>query len=360
MSARGLAPARVSPDFVSRRSPRLARKKVDIGSGHPLTPTKSRSLCKASSGIAVPLAEVSTRVSTTAPGVSFERIRIEAAVGGTPGDSSTIDEVFVVPGNPGVPGFYERFAQTLWRELNGAAAVEVVGYVGHTEQDVGTKHTKWFTLGEQVEHVTAEIVGSGGGNTTKLRRRGTQHRGGNRASRDETAPFADNASRRFDAFRVDEPEVGVTEFLEFLSAGPAAGSFRGRLGTRFEKNTPRLFKKSLHERHGRLRYEKHPRLAQVRIGGEHGADGQNRVRGAGGPARGRGRLRRGFETTRRQSFVSVLRRYVLHFPNPASLIAHTRLTLSFIYLRRPLGADVAGEFVRPEIRKPGRVGGAIQ
>ena len=165
MSARGLAPARVSPDFVSRRSPRLARKKVDIGSGHPLTPTKSRSLCKASSGIAVPLAEVSTRVSTTAPGVSFERIRIEAAVGGTPGDSSTIDEVFVVPGNPGVPGFYERFAQTLWRELNGAAAVEVIGYVGHTEQDVGTKHTKWFTLGEQVEHVTAEIVGSGGGET---------------------------------------------------------------------------------------------------------------------------------------------------------------------------------------------------
>ena len=167
MSARGLAPARVSPDFVSRRSPRLARKKVDIGSGHPLTPTKSRSLCKASSGIAVPLAEVSTRVSTTAPGVSFERIRIEAAVGGTPGDSSTIDEVFVVPGNPGVPGFYERFAQTLWRELNGAAAVEVIGYVGHTEQDVGTKHTRWFTLGEQVEHVTAEIVGSGGGKHDK-------------------------------------------------------------------------------------------------------------------------------------------------------------------------------------------------
>ena len=168
MSARGLAPARVSPDFVSRRSPRLARKKVDIGSGHPLkSSSKSRSLCKASSGIAVPLAEVSTRVSTTAPGVSFERIRIEAAVGGTPGDSSTIDEVFVVPGNPGVPGFYERFAQTLWRELNGAAAVEVVGYVGHTEQDVGTKHTKWFTLGEQVEHVTAEIVGSGGGKHDK-------------------------------------------------------------------------------------------------------------------------------------------------------------------------------------------------
>ena len=117
---------------------------------------------RASNSIAAPTAESSVHVSTTATDVSFERIRIEAAVAGENAKSSFgFDEVFVIPGNPGVPGFYERYARTLWAELDGTASVEVVGYVGHTEFDLGTKHTKWFTLGEQVEHVTAEITKKG-------------------------------------------------------------------------------------------------------------------------------------------------------------------------------------------------------
>lgn len=117
---------------------------------------------RASNSIAAPTAESSVHVSTTATDASFERIRIEAAVAGENAKSSFgFDEVFVIPGNPGVPGFYERYARTLWAELDGTASVEVVGYVGHTEFDLGTKHTKWFTLGEQVEHVTAEITKKG-------------------------------------------------------------------------------------------------------------------------------------------------------------------------------------------------------
>lgn len=116
-----------------------------------------------------PVADLAVHFSTTSADVPFERISIEAAVPLDDEDAGAFDEVFVVPGNPGVPGFYERFAKGIWTQLEGKARVSVIGYVGHTASDLGVDG--WFSLEEQVEHVTAEIVngrGSSWGTTSKL------------------------------------------------------------------------------------------------------------------------------------------------------------------------------------------------
>ena len=155
MSSRGVAAAAVSP--AARRSPRLARR-----GAAPATPAIARgSRTKASSSVS-PVADLAVRVSTTSADVPFERISIEAAVPSTASkDAAAFDEVFVIPGNPGVPGYYERFAKTIWCHLEGRSKVSVIGYVGHTASDLGV--TRWFSLAEQVEHVTAEIVKGRGG-----------------------------------------------------------------------------------------------------------------------------------------------------------------------------------------------------
>ena len=59
--------------------------------------------------------------------------------------------VFVVPGNPGVARFYESFAVELGERLD-ARAVDVVGYLGHTEKKRPNR-SEWFTLEEQKAHV---------------------------------------------------------------------------------------------------------------------------------------------------------------------------------------------------------------
>ena len=59
--------------------------------------------------------------------------------------------MFVVPGNPGVASFYETFASSLSERLD-ARAVDVVGYLGHTERDRPGRR-EWFTLDEQKAHV---------------------------------------------------------------------------------------------------------------------------------------------------------------------------------------------------------------
>ena len=58
-------------------------------------------------------------------------IRVRAREEGERGKKT---RVFVVPGNPGVPAFYETFALALG-EATAAASVEVVGYLGHTVED---------------------------------------------------------------------------------------------------------------------------------------------------------------------------------------------------------------------------------
>ena len=151
MSSRGAAAAAVSP--AARRSPRLARRATA-----PVTSGIARgSKTKASSQ---PVADLAVHFSTTSADVPFERISIEAAVPLDDEDAGAFDEVFVVPGNPGVPGFYERFAKGIWTQLEGRCRVSVIGYVGHTASDLGVNG--WFSLAEQVEHVTAEIVNGRG------------------------------------------------------------------------------------------------------------------------------------------------------------------------------------------------------
>ena len=124
-----------------------------------MTPAIARgSKTKASSS--KPVADLAVHVSTTSADVPFERISIEAAVPSNDEDAAAFDEVFVIPGNPGVPGFYERFAKGIWTQMEGRARVSVIGYVGHTASDLGVNG--WFSLAEQVEHVTAEIVNGRG------------------------------------------------------------------------------------------------------------------------------------------------------------------------------------------------------
>ena len=52
----------------------------------------------------------------------FETIRIAAS---PDVDPKRVRDVVVIPGNPGVPAFYETYASRLWSELDGAANIEI-------------------------------------------------------------------------------------------------------------------------------------------------------------------------------------------------------------------------------------------
>ena len=99
-----------------------------------MTPAIARgSKTKASSS--KPVADLAVHVSTTSADVPFERISIEAAVPSNDEDAAAFDEVFVIPGNPGVPGFYERFAKGIWTQMEGRARVSVIQVRGsHRER----------------------------------------------------------------------------------------------------------------------------------------------------------------------------------------------------------------------------------
>lgn len=84
------------------------------------------------------------RSNVTIASCEYEVVRVERELGRGP-------RVFVVPGNPGVASFYETFASSLSERLD-ARAVDVVGYLGHTERDRPGRR-EWFTLDEQKAHV---------------------------------------------------------------------------------------------------------------------------------------------------------------------------------------------------------------
>ncbi len=90
-----------------------------------------------------------------ARGAAFERARCVARVDGSGGNAEA-PTVYVIPGNPGVPGFYETYARELWGAFDGARTIEVIGYVGHTRGEYGCR--AWFTLEEQKAHVRAYIA----------------------------------------------------------------------------------------------------------------------------------------------------------------------------------------------------------
>ena len=97
--------------------------------------------------------ETGTSSGTTLAGCEYEVIRVRAREEGERGKKT---RVFVVPGNPGVPAFYETFALALG-EATAASSVEVVGYLGHTVEDRPNRE-EWFTLDEQKEHVREYIA----------------------------------------------------------------------------------------------------------------------------------------------------------------------------------------------------------
>ena len=118
-----------------------------------------------------------SRDNASLDGCEYEVIRARArgsasSSASSSSSTSSSTRVFVVPGNPGVPAFYETFALALG-EATAASSVEVVGYLGHTVKDRPNR-TEWFTLDEQKEHVReyierrlAESSGDDDGSTTK-------------------------------------------------------------------------------------------------------------------------------------------------------------------------------------------------
>ncbi|XP_044978505.1 lipid droplet-associated hydrolase-like [Hordeum vulgare subsp. vulgare] len=58
--------------------------------------------------------------------------------------------VLVVPGNPGIVGFYKDFVEALYEDLGGRASVTAIGHISHGQKDY--EHGRLFSLHEQIEH----------------------------------------------------------------------------------------------------------------------------------------------------------------------------------------------------------------
>ena len=112
------------------------------------------------------------RASRALSGCEYEVIRVRgngarrlsddaASTSDSTATRSTM-KVFVIPGNPGVPAYYEHFAMRLCQRLTANAGaerdveVEIVGYLGHTVKERFGRN-EWFTLQEQKEHVRAHV-----------------------------------------------------------------------------------------------------------------------------------------------------------------------------------------------------------
>jgi hypothetical protein len=113
-------------------------------------------------------------------GCEYEVIRVRGRSSGSSGPRfsdatvarSKVMKVFVIPGNPGVPAYYEHFAMRLCEKLTARTGaekdveVEIVGYLGHTVKERFGRN-EWFTLQEQKEHVRAHVresLAADGGN----------------------------------------------------------------------------------------------------------------------------------------------------------------------------------------------------
>ena len=62
-------------------------------------------------------------------------------------------DLVIVPGNPGVPSFYEHYAKTLHALLDGDVDIEIFGYKGHTTDRYADTTGDWFTLQDQLDHL---------------------------------------------------------------------------------------------------------------------------------------------------------------------------------------------------------------
>lgn len=54
-----------------------------------------------------------------------------------------------------MPSFYSTYASHLWELLDGRADIEIVGYLGHSTDNLGVKG--WFSLQQQLDHVVAYL-----------------------------------------------------------------------------------------------------------------------------------------------------------------------------------------------------------
>jgi alpha-beta hydrolase superfamily lysophospholipase len=100
--------------------------------------------------VSTPEVEVASRVVRVGPRkVPAEFINI-------PADASIQTpkyDLVIVPGNPGVPSFYEHYAKTLHTLLGGDVDIEIFGYKGHTTDRHADTTGDWFTLRDQHDHL---------------------------------------------------------------------------------------------------------------------------------------------------------------------------------------------------------------
>ncbi|XP_051228425.1 uncharacterized protein [Lolium perenne] len=58
--------------------------------------------------------------------------------------------VLVIPGNPGIVGFYKDFVEALYENLGGQASVTAIGHISHGQKDC--ERGRLFSLQEQIDH----------------------------------------------------------------------------------------------------------------------------------------------------------------------------------------------------------------
>lgn len=116
------------------------------------SPSNPRAIAKVHR-VARPDGDGSSSSSSSSVPIEVVVLRPDASV-----PPASVLDVVVIPGNPGVPAFYAHYARTLWTQLAGRARVEIVGYLGHSVDDIGTDAAaRWFTLAEQLDHVVTYL-----------------------------------------------------------------------------------------------------------------------------------------------------------------------------------------------------------
>ncbi|XP_029657861.1 lipid droplet-associated hydrolase-like [Octopus sinensis] len=93
------------------------------------------------------------------PGVEFQVMKF-----GSPPATSSMDPVdspsdnlmfLVIPGNPGVVGYYEKFMATLYQKSNQKIPVWGISHTGHVSRPSEGSHNGVYSLQDQIEHKLA-------------------------------------------------------------------------------------------------------------------------------------------------------------------------------------------------------------
>ena len=93
--------------------------------------------------VSSPEVEVTSRVVRVGPRqIPTELITIPS----DPSKKAPKYDLVIVPGNPGVPSFYEHYAKTLHKLMDGNVDIEIFGYKGHTTDRYALRASHIFSI----------------------------------------------------------------------------------------------------------------------------------------------------------------------------------------------------------------------